>query len=474
MKTGSKKKTISIFINLLLVCLSISTLLLVELYLRFTDYGYVDRLFTLNKETNQYVLNKQLYQKYFPVDPLVKKSRLPLLFHDKKFNAEKSESVFRIFCLGGSTTEGDLSNANFPDLLQETLSRSEVGKKIEVINLGFTTLNSYQVADFVAEIVDYDPDLFVLYTGHNEIYGPLGVASGSQISSSYWLTTTVLYLQKFRLFQLLQNFYLKFLEIDTDEDRTKALFRVMAKSEVPPHSPLREKALQYFSFNLDKIIKQTKKNNIPLIMSTVDSNIRDFRPFDSAVPTGDIAPKWESLINSAQSLADRSRYSDAKNKFQEAINLFPDNAQQYYDLGQIYLKFMEYDLAEEALIKAKDLDIIPFRAPSGINKIIRDKAAEANIDLLDIEEIYERNSRAGIVGKPIIVEHLHPSAYGHYLIAVGLTNIIFETGLLKPEKEIDFTAPEVRESFKVKINSEKFDKSSMWPFHINNKEYRFP
>jgi len=135
---------------------------------------------------------------------------------------------------------------------------------------------------------------------------------------------------------------------------------------------------------------------------------------------------------------------------------------------------MEYDLAEEVLIKAKDLDIIPFRAPSGINKIIRDKAAEANIDLLDIEEIYERNSRAGIVGKPIIVEHLHPSAYGHYLIAVGLTNIIFETGLLKPEKEIDFTAPEVRESFKVKINSEKFDKTSMWPFHINNKEYRFP
>jgi len=108
MKTGSKKKTISILINLLLVCLSFSPLLLIELYLRFTDYGYVDRLFTLNKETNQYVLNKQLYQKYFPVDPLVKKSRLPLLFHDKKFNAEKSETVFRIFCLGGSTTEGTL------------------------------------------------------------------------------------------------------------------------------------------------------------------------------------------------------------------------------------------------------------------------------------------------------------------------------------------------------------------------------
>lgn len=473
MKTGNKKKSVSIIINLLLVCLSLSPLAVLELYLRSIDYGYVDKLFILNKDTAKYELNSPLYQKYFPVDPLVKKSRISSLFKIKRsFNAKKGDNEFRIFCLGGSTTEGAFSDANFPELLSELLSRSEVNRNVEVINLGVTTLNSYQVADFVSEIVDYKPDLLIVYTGHNEIYGPLGVASSSQIGSSYKLTTTVLYLQRFKLFQLLQNVYLSLLDIDTDEDRTGALFQVMAKSEVPPHSPLRTKALQYFSYNLDKIIREAQKNDIPLIVTTVASNIRDFRPFDSAVPDGNIVQEWQTLIDNAQSLAKRSRYSEAKNKFQEAIDLYPDNAQQYYDIGQVYLKFMEYDLALKALTMARDLDIIPFRAPSGINEIIRQKAEESKLDLFDTEETFKRNS--GIIGKPIMVEHLHPSAYGHYLIAAGLTDIIFKTGLLEPKKKIDFTDPNIRASFKVKINSEDFSETFMWPFHINNKNYRFP
>ena len=460
--------------NLLLVFLSISPLVVLELYLRTSDYGYEDRLFVLDRAAGEYVLNRQLYQKYFPTDPLVKNSRLPELLPEMSFAAKKGENVFRIFCLGGSTTQGDFSDNRFPGLLSEMLVRSEVNRKIEVINLGITTFNSYQVADFVAELVDYAPDLLIIYMGHNEIYGPLGVASSSQISSSYLLTRTVLFLQQLKLFQLLQNHYLKLLDIDTDEDRQGVLFKVMATSSMEPFSPKKEKSLRNFANNLDRIIAQVHKRDVPLILTTIASNIRDLRPFDSAVPEGSLAKEWQSLIDSALSLKDNGQLHEAAEMFLQAIDLYPDNAQQYFDLGQVCMALKMYGVALESLTKARDLDIIPFRAPSGINRIIRQKAVESGLVILDVEEIYKTKSDDGLIGKPIIIEHLHPSAYGHYLIAAGLVETIFKTGLLQPGEKIDFADPLVRAEFNAAINSEDFDGSEMWPFTINNKDYRFP
>jgi tetratricopeptide (TPR) repeat protein len=283
-----------------------------------------------------------------------------------------------------------------------------------------------------------------------------------------------LYLQRFRSFQLLQNYYLKLLDIETDEDRQGALFKVMATSSMEPFSPKKEKSLRNFTNNLDRIIAHAHKRDVPLILTTIASNIKDFRPFDSAIPEGDIAKEWQSLIDSAVALKDKGNLQEAAETFLQAIDLYPDNAQQYFDLGQVCMALKMYGVALESLTKARDLDIIPFRAPSGINEIIRRKAADSGSVLLDVEEIYKNRSADGLIGKPIIIEHLHPSAYGHYLIAAGLVNIIFKTGLLQSWNEIDFADPAVRAGFNAVVNSEDFDGSEMWPFTINNKDYRFP
>jgi hypothetical protein len=75
-----------------------------------------------------------------------------------------------------------------------------------------------------------------------------------------------------------------------------------------------------------------------------------------------------------------------------------------------------------------------------------------------------------------MVEHLHPSGYGHYLIAAELAKTIFAKGLLKLAKSINFEDPEVLSSFDVQINSEELiaDDVDVWPFNINNQDYRFP
>ncbi|NIP88755.1 MAG: SGNH/GDSL hydrolase family protein, partial [Gammaproteobacteria bacterium] len=228
------------WINVLLILLSLSPLALGEAYLRSIGYGYDHRLLRPADGGDRVELNVEAYRRYFPANELVSKSRIPNLFkRDVSFGKRKAANVFRVFCFGGSTTAGDFAHRNFPELLGEMLSRVVRGRDIEVINLGITTINSYQVAEFVAEAVEFDPDLFVVYTGHNEIYGPLGVASSAPGSASYWLTSAFLLLQQFKVFQLLQQLFIDLTDRTSDEDKTDSLFRTMVESPLAPASPLR-------------------------------------------------------------------------------------------------------------------------------------------------------------------------------------------------------------------------------------------
>jgi lysophospholipase L1-like esterase len=46
---------------------------------------------------------------------------------------------------------------------------------VEVVNLGIAATNSYAILDFSREIIDQHPDAVMIYAGHNEYYGALGV-----------------------------------------------------------------------------------------------------------------------------------------------------------------------------------------------------------------------------------------------------------------------------------------------------------
>ena len=156
------RKTV-IFIEILLVLIPFLLLIGLEIYLRHTNYGLDDRLFIPQSSSSTYQLNPELYRKYYSINNPMLKQLIPKI----SMKQQKSAKDFRIFCLGGSTTRGP-----FPKLLHELLKRSNVDKTVEVVNLGIDTFNSYQVLDIVKKLPQYDPDLLIIYMGHNEIYGP--------------------------------------------------------------------------------------------------------------------------------------------------------------------------------------------------------------------------------------------------------------------------------------------------------------
>ena len=102
------------------------------------------------------------------------------LFNMQRFPARKASGTYRIFCMGGSTTYGRPYDdaTSFCGWLRAILPKADPARRWEVINAGGISYASYRVRMLMEELVQYEPDLFIVYTGHNEFlerrtYGPI-------------------------------------------------------------------------------------------------------------------------------------------------------------------------------------------------------------------------------------------------------------------------------------------------------------
>ncbi len=91
-------------------------------------------------------------------------------FNLQRFPATKPAGTFRIFCLGGSTTYGRPydDSVSYCAWLREWLPTVAPDRHWEVINAGGISYASYRLVSLCEELSGYEPDLFIVYTGHNE------------------------------------------------------------------------------------------------------------------------------------------------------------------------------------------------------------------------------------------------------------------------------------------------------------------
>lgn len=103
-------------------------------------------------------------------------------FRGPDFNLVKSASVFRVVCLGESSTFGyrDADDETYPFLLQKLFERD--GLPVEVINAGFPYYNSSSIRSLLEqEILSYGPDLVTLYAGYNDTSWPTEINAAAKI-----------------------------------------------------------------------------------------------------------------------------------------------------------------------------------------------------------------------------------------------------------------------------------------------------
>jgi hypothetical protein len=199
--TAPKGKRL-IFFKILAFLIPVIFLVLLELLLRICNYGDNTDLFVKYPPDEKYmVMNYYASDKFFPDTASATKGNQEI------FAINKAPNTVRIFVLGESTTLGFpfRPNGSFHRWLQYRLSSMYPGKNFEIINLSLTAVNSYTVLDFGKQLAPYHPDAVLIYTGHNEYYGALGVGSTTAVGNNRFLLQTLVKLRTLKTVQLINN-----------------------------------------------------------------------------------------------------------------------------------------------------------------------------------------------------------------------------------------------------------------------------
>ncbi len=356
-----------------------------EVILRYLNYGYDFKQFisTSNYHKDKIFLNPDLPRKYF-FNIKASPSVLP-----DGFDVQKKENAFRIFVLGESSAAGwpYVPNASFPRYLKRKLEILYPENTIEVINCGISAINTYTLRDFVPGIIEQNPDLILIYTGHNEYYGALGAGSSVSLGYSRTLVNTYIKLVDFKTTQLLQNIisgiYGWFSSSDEkggEAGNETLMSRMIGESLISYNSDLYNYGIAQFDGNMNDILKMLKEKNIPVILGTLTCNLKDQKPFVSVKD---------------------ANYPPAEDVFSQAKDL--------YQKGEV-------DKAKELFYQAKELDALRFRAPNKINESIINLAKKYNYPVVDIDSAFKSKSLNGIVGENLMVDHLHPNLDGYRLM----------------------------------------------------------
>ena len=361
------------------ILLPLVALFLLEGVLRLVGYGQEYPLFVVSDEPGHVVMNPRVSEKYFT------NSRDATIGFQEPFSLEKGPNTFRIFVLGASTAVGYpyLHNGSFHRWLQYRLNRTFPDKPIEVINLALTAVNSYTVGDFAHQLPDYQPDAVLIYAGHNEYYGALGVGSTSAIGSTPILVRLVLYLREYRIVQWLTSVIHTFRPSPSESDLSENLMKRMAAQQaIPYQSDLYHQGIRQYETNMTDALSFLNKNNIPTFISTLVSNEKDLRPFISDTTQAEVS------------------------------------AAHYYQVGQQQYAQGNFAAAKQAFVQAKEWDMLRFRAPEAMNKVIVELAKRfPQVHLVDAKAHFESMSPHRIVGQEMLLEHVHPNLRGYAQLA---------------------------------------------------------
>ena len=93
-------------------------------------------------------------------------------FRNIEFNAQKSNDVYRIFMVGGSTMfgSGSTDSGTIPFLLQKMIDSQEIDLDVEIINAGVSGGNSSTERTLIeTKLIDYSPNLIIMYDGWNDL-----------------------------------------------------------------------------------------------------------------------------------------------------------------------------------------------------------------------------------------------------------------------------------------------------------------
>ncbi len=320
----------------------------------------------------------------------------------QRFTVRKPDDMFRIFVIGESAAMGVPldDNATWARMLEYILNRRASGKSVQVINCGLTASTVSIYPAFIREIRTYQPDLFILYAGHNEFYG---------IRDPGWFRGTRLV----RLFSRMTSHGKKVTDKNT-------LMELLMENEYPPGGTAEEKVMRRFELDLDRCL--IAAGNVPVMVYLLTSNEAGLAPFQSSV--GNASPadiqQLRRHILTVEESAPNIDSADNKALLSREPS-FPKHAGLQHALGLCDAQLGNTRQAIRRFKQAIDTDLIPFRARSWVNRILKqtvEKFQSKPVFYCETESAFRAATADSLIGNRFFLDHVHPTIAGNYIIAV--------------------------------------------------------
>lgn len=350
-------------------------------------------------------------------------------FRRQYFSAKKGSGTFRAFCLGGSTVQGRPYSVktSFTTWLELNLRAARTDLDYEIVNCGGISYASYRLVPIMRELLEYEPDLFIICTGHNEF---LEDRTYQKIKK-----TPRALLRLHRALLNLRSYALadRFLS-GRRARRTNAKLapKTVLHNEVRTKLDLdeglesyhrdeiwRQGTIEHFRHNLDTMLRMAHEKEIPVILLNPVCNLKDCPPFKSQ-PRADLT---ETQAHEAAELRERASglgWDNAYGKIcilEEAARIDNRNAGLLFLLGRCYARLGRSAEAKKWFVLAKEEDVCPLRILEPMHRVIREAASRYQTPLVDVRALIEKRTEDGIAGSEWLLDHVHPSIEGHQLIA---------------------------------------------------------
>ena len=293
---------------------------------------------------------------------------------ETNFLIPKPADTVRIFIVGESAAKGypqprNLSMASF---LQALLGDAWPEKKVEVISLGTTAVASFPLVYLTREAVRYEPDLMVFYVGNNEFFGAYGVASINSFGTlPTWALPWMRALRGLAVVQAVEGV----VRGKADENRS-LMEQMVGKTVIPADSPLRAAAARNLETHLGRMLDAVRAAGIPAVVCTTASNEAGLAPLGE----GDEAATRFALAKKQAAVGDRPA-------------------------------------ARDSFLAARDLDTMPWRPISATEQAIRRAAAERDMVLCDVAEVFRALSAEPATDWDLLDDHVHLSLRGQAEVA---------------------------------------------------------
>lgn len=394
-------------------------------------------------------------------------------FNIQSFSKDKPKGTKRVFCVGGSTTFGRpfSDSASYVRWVRELLTEVQPDVQWEVINAGGVSYASYRVAAVMRELAQYEPDLFIVYSAQNEFLERRTYAR--MFENQSWLNDFSAVLQSTRtgsvVQQLSEGIRATSLAAEKKESNTlpkRAAPFPMEVDEMLNHSvgPIqyekdeewREEVISEYRINLQDMISIARSADAKIAFVTPISNLRGTSPFKSLFDDNTDATALTLQLTKARDFFRADELDQALAAVRTVVATSPNSADAQYLLGKILFAREEWPEAEQAFERALNEDICSLRAIKPLRDVLRSLTAQADIPLVDAENLLrrlsiEKNGHA-CFGDDYFLDHVHPTLEIHRALGKWIVNTLIASAIIDGKSPSDAIMEAVQERVNVSID----------------------